>query len=141
MPVPRHLPQVTIRGLLVLVAEAALVCAALAALPEAELRGAAAVAVIPLVGALWGGLRGRRRVVSAFRGGVFAGALQSAFFALWDLLRLVLGQVHHADLNAAAVAAFEIAVVLVTSLLLGAILGLMVGAGVRLGSRPPRHEP
>jgi len=132
-------PQLTLRGLLVLVTEAALVCAALSGLSQAEAKMGLVVTVVPLAGALWGGFRGRRTIIGAFRGGVFGGAAQSALFAVWEVGRLLMGGIRHPDLSGAAVAAYEVAVVLVASLLLGAILGLMVGAGLRLGSPPARR--
>lgn len=133
-------PQLTLGGLAVLVAEAALVSAAAAELSSGELRLAIAVGVLPLIGAAWGALRSRETVVGAFRCAVFAGALQSALFAVCELARLFLGWIGHPDLNAAAVVAYETAIVLVTSLFLGAVLSLMVGAAVRLGRPVPQPD-
>lgn len=140
-PSPRRSFQFTLRGLFVLVAEAALVSAALAELPPEGAVQAVEVAIIPLLGALWGALRDRSKLIGAFRGGVFAGAGQSALFALWRVGLLLFGRFRPVGATSVAVAAFEIAVVLVTSLFLGAILGFMVGVGLRMAGPPPQRTP
>jgi hypothetical protein len=134
------LTQVTLRGLMVVVAEAALACALLAHVDRGELY--ALLALFPLLAALWNGLRARWPFVGAFRGAVFAGALQAAIFVMAQIGLLFTGRSFFPTVGPPSLeeSVYLTGVVLLSSLFLGVFVGVLVGLALNLVAPPARRD-